>query len=374
MTLNAVWHPTEGTPELLVDLSNVLRDDRLGGPADSAAWSRLDVLADAWERWPSKFDRPHVRLVADSSLRQQLSSEDRRRLKDAEAAGWAETHDYADEPLLDLAESAGCLVLTRDQFLGHRRQRPWIETSNQFLTWHVDEAVTLEAADLAGRTGYSLSRAEEADDLKAHHLRPDTSKGAALLTGVYRCENESCVRRAFTPAGADVAPFAGPRGEALCAGCKQALSLVGRRSEVAVVRLSAASDPKWTERIPLAAGGALVLGRASSSLSLKSMLSDDALRRISREHLSLAFNGRRLVALDLSSTNGTTVQVWDWTGRQHGAASPLPPHHALTVGPRDRLILGGALVVERSGRRYPFDLAPVAAAGSGAAPMTAHAN
>src|SRR4051794_30829105 len=104
-TFEKIWRQADrSSVELVVDLANVCRAGCLDQSADPARWDRLDRIAEAWARWPAAFDAPEVHFIADSSLRHDLSQADRRLLKDAESSGWAEVHDYADDPILDTAE------------------------------------------------------------------------------------------------------------------------------------------------------------------------------------------------------------------------------------------------------------------------------
>lgn len=362
MGIQEVWSPaSDGPIELVVDLANVCRSEDVP-PTGSASLARLDVLADAWARWPSAFESPRVRLVADSTLRGDLSRDDRRRLKDYEADRWAEVHDYADPVILDHAERHGCIVLTRDQFVGFRRERPWIESApDQFVTWHVDgNGVRLEQANWLRRSDYSVSRAVERDELKALRLDPTSRQGASLLRHAYRCDNPACMRRAFGPSDAEVAPAPTSHGgEPVCQGCRQPLTVVGRRAETAILKVKALrTDAEWS-RLPMGQHASITVGRASTDLSLSELVSEEDLRRISREHLLVHFDGHRVLITDLGSSNGTSIEHWDRANRRLDSAAKIPEGVRVELRPRDRVTLGGVLLVERSGRRFPFDLAPL---------------
>lgn len=369
------WVPASNGPvELVVDLANVCRSEDIP-PSGKPSWARLETLAESWSRWPSAYPNPRVKLIADSSLRGDLSPSDKRLLRDAENEGWAEVHDYADPVILDYGEEFSCLVLSRDQFVGFRRERPWIEESpDQFITWvEADGRADLRRAEWRARTDYSVSRAAERDELKALRIDPSSERGSALLRNVYRCDNPGCMRRAFGASDAEVAPTpTSQNGSPVCQNqlCRQPLTVVGRRAETAIVKLAATSDAPHWERIPLSKGTSLVIGRASEDISLKDIVSDADRRRISRTHLKVAFDGHRVFVADLGSSNGSEFRRWDRADRRHRHAERLRNGEPEELGPRDRVILGGVLLVERSGRRFPFDLAPTHTEGETSGPVT----
>jgi hypothetical protein len=80
-----------------------------------------------------------------------------------------------------------------------------------------------------------------------------------------------------------------------------------------------------------------------------------AIDTVSRQHLMMRLTQAgdanwRLSALDLNSTNGTTVERW--TGSDFGPARPVPADAETYLGTRDRLILGDAVLLRLSGKRY----------------------
>lgn len=355
MGFESLWAPAGNGPvELVVDLANVCRSEDL---SDHGATSlgRLDALAEAWSRWEGAFAQPLVRLVADASLRHDLSRSDKQRLRAAEDSGYAEVHDYADPVILDHAEHHACLVISRDQFVGHRRERPWITTADdQFISWIVEAgSPRLSLATWPTRTDYSLSRAIERDELKGLGL----DARSELLRFVHRCDNPACFRRAFAPRGAEFAPQPDAHGDPICPGCRRPLTVVGRRSDTALVKLRVhvASADEYL-LLPLERGHLVELGRASNDVSLESLLPTVDQARLSRRHANLQFDGREVRICDLGSSNGTKIARWDREIRDRRTPVAIAEGVGVVVRPRDQVILGGVLVLERSGRRYPFDL------------------
>lgn len=345
--------------ELVVDLSNVCYDTGLGDSRRTAQLARIDLLAEAWDSWESGFEDPAVRLVADDVLRSDFTSDERRRLKDLETDGWVELAPKADPVILDHAERSAAMVISNDQYVAHRREHPWIENSaRQFVGWTTRAGLPLLRPSLIhSHTDYSVSRAVESDEIKA--LRLNSTGGKATLEGVYRCENQQCLRQRLSPPGAETPPNRRVSADRpTCLGCGEPLTLVGRRTDTAVIKLEGDAG---VERVPLPEGSAVVIGRASPDLKLKSIVTDSALGHLSRLHLEVALTDGSVRVTDLGSSAGSTLERWDRARRSHAAASDLKPHQTIVLQPRDRVVAAGVLTIERSGRRYPFDLAPVGA-------------
>lgn len=352
--------PEGGQIDLVVDLSNVCRDTELDQTGDAARWDRLTRLLRAWTTWPLGFEWPAVRLVGDESLAYHLRDGEERTLRQAVAENYAELWSNADDRILDLAEQHGCWVLTRDQFIGYRRSRPWLDGNrDQFVSWEVvGGSIRLEAVELRPRSSYSVSRAEEADELKALHLRPDSPPGERLLRDVYRCDNARCIRRMVAAEGTEFAPCEGVDGGALCPSCSTPLARVGPRPSTAIVKLSRYRGKEKSLRVPLTARSSITIGRSEATVSLRNLLSDPDRGRISRRHLRLRFDGHVVTAEEMGSLNGSLLERWDKESRTRATGVALEGG-PVVLRPRDRLVAADVLVIERSGRRFPFDLRPV---------------
>lgn len=196
---------------------------------------------------------------------------------------------------------------------------------------------------------------EEQDELKDNRI----DLGSDLLRSFFRCENPTCVRRAFVPEGAVSAPERGSGGDAVCPGCKGRLTRVGDARKTAVIKLSALGR-SHAQRVPLPMGGTITIGRAADDLSLRDLLEPEDLRRVSREHLRIDFGRGGVTATDLNSSNGSTISRWDRGSRESAPPVRLAAGVAADVRPKDVVIVAGVLSVERSGRRFPFDMEPVA--------------
>src|SRR5262249_52969756 len=138
--------------------------------------------------------------------------------------------------------------------------------------WHSDaNGVVLELVEMSRRTDYSVSRAEERDELKARGIDERRGRGVDLLDAVYRCDNAECPRRALLPHREKTPPKRGPGGEAICPGCGKPLTRVGSRVDTALLKLSGGADAP-SVRVPLEEGAELTIGRGSVALPLDGLL------------------------------------------------------------------------------------------------------
>src|SRR6516162_5365498 len=108
--------------DVVVDVSNVCWAPTLPPVGRSRPiWSRLGLVLDAW-----RAARPSARiwLVADDSLVRSLDDvgEYRQLLR----SGELETRQVADQLVLELARDQGLDVITRDHYVDHRDEHPWI--------------------------------------------------------------------------------------------------------------------------------------------------------------------------------------------------------------------------------------------------------
>jgi len=112
-------------------------------------------------------------------------------------------------------------------------------------------------------------------------------------------------------------------------------------------------------RIPLEANRELTIGRASSGVSLSEILDKKDNARISRSHLKVGFDGNYLYIVDLNSSNGSMISIWDSTLKQLSGEKKIKSGQIFNLKPRDLVVLADVLEIQRSGRRFPFDLAPL---------------
>ena len=177
-----------------------------------------------------------------------------------------------------------------------------------------------------------------------------------LLQSLFRCDNPKCIRRAVLPDGAISTPERGSGDRAICPGCREPLTRVGEASKTVVLKLTNIKSRKDL-RLPLEVGKAFVLGRIESDISLAEVLTEPDLSRISRTHAKIGFDGDRLYFEDLGSSNGSTIALWDPSNLRLSNNQNISANQKVVIQPRDLIVLAGVLEIQRSGRRFPFDLA-----------------
>src|SRR3954470_24283446 len=104
-----------GDPQVIVDLSNVCRDESLSDSPNRAAWSRFERLMQAWREQIEP--NPQGIALADENLRFLFGPADRREFELAERSGLVRVvSGAADTEILRWAETSGASVLSKDRF------------------------------------------------------------------------------------------------------------------------------------------------------------------------------------------------------------------------------------------------------------------
>lgn len=339
-----------GDPQVIVDLSNVCRDESLSDSSNKAAWSRFERVMKAWQDQIES--NPRGVAIADENLRFLLGPADRRQFELAERSGLVRVvTGAADSEILRWAEASGALVLSKDRFVGHRRQHPWIQgTTDRFYKWEIDRAgnVRIVAADMGTSGAYSLSRGEEADLLMARGLDPRRASDREILTHAYRCTNSRCLTAKFSPDRLLVPPARRQR-QPVCPGCEQPLEDLGPRPGAVEIVIET-SDQEVGRKL-VEEGTELTLGR-SDVPKLRNDAGAQSIGRVSRAHISVRVERSRLRICDLQSRNGTAIQRWDSVARKLSDPEPVPSGEQVELGHRDVVLLGGTLRVRRSGQQF----------------------
>jgi len=339
-----------GDPQVIVDLSNVCRDESLGESPNKAAWGRFERVMKAWREQiePS----PQGVAIADENLRFLLGAADRRQLELAERAGLVRVvTGSADTEILSWAQRSGASVLSKDRFVGHRRQHPWIQgTTDRFYRWEAgrDGGVRIVAADMGTSGPYSVSRGEEADFLKARGLDPRRPSDREILMHAYRCTNSACLTARFSPERLLVPPARSQR-QPVCPGCGRPLEDLGPLPGAVEIVIEGA-DRELARRL-VEEGTTVTLGRSDVPKPHDDSAAHE-IGRVSRAHISVRVERSRLRICDLDSRNGTEVLRWDPAARSFGQPQSVTPGDKLELGPRDVALLGGTLRVRRSGQQF----------------------
>jgi len=249
--------------------------------------------------------------------------------------------------------------LSNDNYVGYQAERPWIHDPNQkrFIQIAASRSeIILNEVTHVERTGFSKSRAEESDRLKDRGIDLKRDAKSDLLQILFRCDNPKCIRRAVLPDGAISTPERGSDDNAICPGCREPLTRVGEASKTLVLKLTSVKSRKEL-RFPLKVGQKMILGRIESDISLTEVLTEQDLARISRSHGKINFDGVRLNFEDLGSSNGSTIAFWDANNLRLSNDQRISDNQKIVIQPRDLIVLAGVLEIQRSGRRFPFDLA-----------------
>ncbi|NEA73810.1 FHA domain-containing protein [Streptomyces sp. SID13588] len=345
--------------DCLVDVSVVARQAGIAGNAERSLL-RIELVAAALVRRTGDPDAS-LYLVADASLlggrRRFADPAEARRLQDWVNRGLVEQVPDADERVLELAEMTGLPVITNDYYVDHRDSRPWIQGNDwQFLKPVPARGGTVELKPLhmGVRSPHEISRKAEESVLKKQGL---LGAGRVPLENVvgrsWRCPARGCALY-DTARGNSVLL---PRMRAGRPTCElHALTLLDQGSRAAAAQLKLLLEGCCVARFTLDAGSTTRVGRSpgDGGLSLHGLIPDQLLARISRSHIEIEARETGLWVKDLSSY-GSRVRRPRCGGSQ-GSWSPLPSDRSTDFGPGDELQLMPAVVLTRSGRRFPAEL------------------
>lgn len=342
--------PASHDVDLVVDLSNVCRDEPLGGAG--ASWERYVRVIDAWVEWQGR--RPRGLAIADTSLIGMLSPADEAALRETEAAGTTRVVEGdADVDILDFARRSRACVLSKDRFLGHRGDHPWIQSSrDRFVAWNVSGGdVQLFFRDMGHASPFAVSKGQEADLFKARGIDLLRDRDRSLLDHFFRCENPSCTVARRFPNYLEEPPLL-RHGDPECPGCGLSLTDLGARPSP--VQFVIDLDGVELQRPTLEPGTDVVLGRATLEAAAR-RAAGRRLNRLSREHVRLAVAAEGdVLATDLGSANGTCLMRWDHDLGGWARPVVMAPHDARPLRRRDSLRLPDGVTVRRSGQEFPL--------------------
>ena len=345
----------------VVDVSNVCWSPYLPPLGRQApVWERLGLVMAAWRAQHG--DDARLELVADDSLVRVLGP-DARAFLSLKRDGGIRTASVADGEILRLAQDDGLHVITRDHYIDHRAEHPWIEQSpERFHAWEtVDEVITLAPLGIRTRSAQDVSQAVEVKRLR-YSAKLDARNQAhrRILQTRWNCENTSCRQNAQWQGQLLAWPRVTPEGAAVCPSCSRPLDPLGPRAALHEVVVADAASHVEIMRFPLEVDCPLIIGRGSAIKGIDLAMYVEGGRSpidtVSRQHLMLRLTDAgsanwRLSVIDLNSTNGTMVERW--TGGGFDPAKPVPADQETHIGTRDRLILGdNAVLLRLSGKRY----------------------
>ena len=342
-------------PDVLVDLSNVCRDDALCHAGERASWRNFEAVIKAMNRAPIALGRVHA--VADRSLYPLLDDYGRAQLKTFRKKGLLEESKLADERLVEyLFDSESpfkpAVILSRDMFDDFRRHYPQIQGAQDlFLEWRGTslDAISIHWRDMQQRTHQKISRKIEVGEMKARRLLRDTVRERAMAHD-FRCVNRGCLLAGLWPDRLLELPTYDRSVDGfVCPSCGNALEVVGQRA--ATTQLVVYFDGEEQMRILLTEGGSVMVGREDQKgcVGLSRALSAELVAAVSGEHLRFSLTNGRVTVADLGSKNGTMMMM-----RSGGIPTELEPHRPVVFHSRLRALLPGGISVELSGLVAPF--------------------
>ncbi|MBO0654287.1 FHA domain-containing protein [Streptomyces triculaminicus] len=358
-------HNLPGAADLadyLVDLSNVVRDRSLGAPGVRSL-HRFRLVVQALVRLTGDPDVP-VYPVADASLlggaREFTDPGDVATLRRWVEEGLVEEVGDADRRILELMEmtsAAHTRTVTGDLLVGHRREHPWIQgNTDRFLkpVAGPSGSVRLVPLDMGVRTQAEISRNDELAAFKKQGLLLKSSQQpiSAVIKRFWRCPERRC--SLYDPRSGRVLL---PRMRGGVPTCEvHSLPLADAGPRPAMAQLKAMVNGGCAARYTVEEGSRTAVGRnPEGGIALYALLSPQVAARVSREHVVVSTTDGILRVRDVS-TYGTRMRAADRRGR-------LGPWERLTrdkdrrFGPGDEVELAPGVVLTRSGRRFPAELA-----------------
>jgi hypothetical protein len=344
----------------VVDVSNVCWSPYLPPLGRQApVWGRLGLVTDAWraQHGPDA----ELELVADDSLVRVLGP-DARAFLDLKRSGGITTASVADDEILRLAREGRLHVITRDHYIDHRAAHRWIDQfPERFHGWETtDGVVRLAPLGIRTRSAQDVSQAREVKVLR-YGAKLDARNQAhrKILQTRWKCPNTSC-RQSVQWQGQLLAwPGVSPEGAAVCPSCRRQLVPLGPRAALHEVVVADLESREELLRFPLEVDCPVIVGRGAAVKGIDLAMHADggrsAIDTVSRQHLMMRLTNAgsanwRLSVIDLNSTNGTTVQRWAGSG--FDPARVVPADTETHLGTRDQVILGDAVLLRLSGKRF----------------------
>ncbi|MET7298364.1 FHA domain-containing protein [Embleya sp. NPDC005575] len=349
--------------DAIVDVANVCHSEELYPIGEKGPFlARLDAVVHGWRARHGADAR--IELVADKALLHALDASDKRELQRRAARREVTLRAVADTLVLERAEADLLHVLSGDYFLDFRRRHPWIEAHpERFHHWQQDaHGVHFVPRGIGPEHHQRVSRAEEIKEFRDKHLDP--ARHPEIMNTRWRCVEPLCLYARMWTGRLPVWPRVDAGARAVCPGCASPLRALGPRRPTRQVGLADHSTGESIERLPLELGSNLVLGRGrivnGYNLGSRQDRFGEAVRYVSRQHVLLRFAagraGEHVLAVDLGSSNGTEIERWNGSAYEPGRPLEVDVEEILT--PRDRLVLGGGVRVEVSGRRFNADDLP----------------
>jgi hypothetical protein len=263
----------------------------------------------------------------------------------------------ADGIILKLASTSGTKVITGDFYRDHRRQHPWLQNnSDDFFGWKRDgDQVVLVSRTLEALSEHEISQYSEAKHIKDAKLNDSSKEDRSVLESLYQCENLNCDLRKVSPSYLPISPHRSRENRQVleCPGCRQRVREIGFVGRVAQLKFKILETGQ-TGRITFKVDSTVVIGRYDilRALAETGDADRDACAAVSSSHLQVLVTASGVNIGDNESTNGSTISRKKPDGT-YGAPSELK--QKLTgLNHGDKVYLGGAVEITRSGRKFGF--------------------
>ena len=198
--------------------------------------------------------------------------------------------------------------------------------------------VQIKPLGIAPHSPQTVSGAVEVKDLKRSRLNSRNPQHRRILGTRWKCANERCVEAAQWQDQLLVWPVVTPRGMVICPSCNIPLLELGPRDSLYEVVVEHRGSREEIMRFPLEVNNPVIVGRGSSvkgiNLSTHRTSFRVAVMRVRRQHLLMRIEevgeNRRMVVIDLDSTDGAMVERW--AGAAFHRPRPLTPNRETVLG------------------------------------------
>jgi hypothetical protein len=218
--------------DVIIDVSNVARDRRLGGGDGQAVLARYQGVCAAWQQqFP---DQKGVHGVADANLRHLLDKNEQDEFDAQVRRGRVSQvkQGDADSTIIELAQRHGAKVISRDNFDDYRRTDGacWIQgNTHQFFDWkgNLETRVQIHQRDMGYKASEDIERKRRKTSAKARKADSQTLVDEA--SSRFRCVNLAgqCVYAtdSYLPEGVNPA-YQYQGGSPMCPHCGRLLERV----------------------------------------------------------------------------------------------------------------------------------------------------
>jgi hypothetical protein len=247
-----------------------------------------------------------------------------------------------------------------DKYEDWRRTHSWIQGStDRFVGWstETDGELRVYLRAMSTLPEEEASRLEEDRAFRDSGFDTKSREHEMVLGRMYRCDNPSCELHQVNPWFLIGPPRRDRKRDRLvCDSCGSEVIDVGEVGRVTQLKVDLPSSGS-TGRFTIYQGEGTKIGRNTLMASLSELSSNDktTLRRVSAEHVTFRADGPVLMAADLGSTNGSTLQRYHRSSRSLSDPVRLEKHRPVQMNANDVLTLAEVVRIRRAGHRFRYD-------------------